>query len=264
MELTILGASAATPNAGDASSGYLVTSGQTTILIECGSGVVSKLRAQIDPRSLSAVVITHLHSDHTLDLVALRYGLKYAPPGPGEPIPLHLPPHGRAFLDRLGAVFALGAEGNHDFWDDVLARHEYGDLLDSGEPLQIGDLTLRFAPMKHYIPVWGIRIEETSSGRSLTFSADTGPGAPLAEFAADTDLLLCEATLLRQDPGSDPAGWGHLTATEAGEIAVAARARHLVITHLWAELGFDRYLAAARTAYPGPIDLAHSGATYTI
>jgi ribonuclease BN (tRNA processing enzyme) len=264
MELTILGASAATPNAGDASAGYLVRSGETAILIECGSGVVSKLRAQIDLRALSAVVITHLHSDHTLDLVALRYGLKYTPPGPGAAIPLHLPPHGRAFLERLGAVFALGAESNHDFWDDVLALHEYSDLLDNDEPLRIGDLTLRFAPMKHYIPVWGIRIEEAGSGRSLTFSADTGPAAPLAAFAADTDLLLCEATLLRQDPGSDPASWGHLTATEAGEIATAARARHLVLTHLWAELGYERYRAAARTAYAGPLDLAVSGATFTV
>src|SRR5262245_26342450 len=100
MELTILGASAATPNPGDASAGYLVTSGQTAILIECGSGVLSKLRTQIDPRTLSAVVISHVHADHLLDLVALRYGLKYAPPGPGAPIPLYLPPNGRTFCDQ--------------------------------------------------------------------------------------------------------------------------------------------------------------------
>lgn len=264
MELTILGASAATPNPGDASAGYLVRSGSTAILIECGSGVVSKLREQIDLRALSGVVITHLHSDHTLDLVALRYGLKYTPPGPGAPLPLHLPPNGRAFLDRLGAVFAIGAESDHDFWDDVLVPHEYGDLLASGESLRIGNLALTFAPMKHYVPTWGIRIAETTTGRSLTFSADTGPSAPLARFAADTDLLLCEATLLRQEPGGDPDGWGHLTATEAGEIATAARARHLVLTHLWAELGYDRYRAAARAAYAGPLDLAVSGATFTV
>jgi len=264
MELTILGGSAATPNGGDASAGYLVSSGATAILIDCGSGVVSKLRDRCDPRTLSGVVISHLHSDHTLDLIALRYGLQYAPPGPGEAIPLHLPPDGTAFLTRLGAIFALGNENPAGFWDGVLAPHEYSDHLASGEPLLIGGLSLSFAPMVHYIPVWAIRIEEISTGRVLTYSADTGPAAPLAAFAADSDLLLCEATLLRQAPGTDLATTGHLTASEAGTIATEARAGRLVLTHLWAELGFDRYLADAQTAFAGPVDLARSGKTFTI
>ena len=264
MELTILGGSAAAPNPGDASAGYLVTSGDTAILIDCGSGVVSRLREQIDPRVLSGAVISHLHSDHTLDLVALRYALYYAPPGRGASIPLHLPPGGLAFLDQLGAVFAMGNENASEYWDSVLARREYGDHLAGGAPLRIGGLTLSFAPMVHYIPVWAIRIEEVATGRVLTYSADTGPAAPLADFAADSDLLLCEATLLHQEPASDPTQLGHLSASEAGQIATKARARQLVLTHLWAELGFERYLAAARTTFSGPVALAKSGARFTI
>lgn len=263
MELTILGGSAAAPNPGDASAGYLVTSGETALLLDCGSGVVSKLRAHRDPRGLAGVIITHIHSDHTLDLIALRYALKYTPPGPGAPVPLHLPPGGRDFLDRLGAVFAVGGEFGKEFWADVLEPREYTPHL-GGEPLQIGEFAVTFAPMRHYIPVWALRIEERATGRSLTFSADTGPAAPLATFAADTDLLLCEATILRQDPGGDPATFGHLTAREAGEIATAARAKHLVLTHLWQELGFDNYAADARATFAGPLDLARSGATFTI
>jgi ribonuclease BN (tRNA processing enzyme) len=264
MELTILGGSAATPNGGDASAGYLVSSGTTSILIDCGSGVVSKLRANCDPRTLSSVVISHLHSDHTLDLIALRYGLQYAPPGPGEPLPLYLPPRGVDFLTRLGDIFALGNESTVGFWDGVFAPHEYSDHLASGEPLLIGDLSLTFAPMVHYIPVWAMRIEERTTGRVLTYSADTGPAAPLAAFAADSDLLLCEATLVRQAPGTDLATTGHLSASEAGTIATAGRAQRLVLTHLWAELGFERYLAEARTTYTGRIDLARSGLSFTI
>lgn len=264
MELTILGGSAATPNPGDASAGYLVTSGEAALLIDCGSGVVSKLRLHRDPRTLSGVIITHLHSDHTLDLIALRYGLKYTPPGPAAAVPLHLPPGGRDFLTRLGEVFAVGGEFGREFWADVLEPREYTPHLDGGEPLHIGEFAITFAPMQHYIPVWALRIEERATGRSLTFSADTGPAAPLAAFAADTDLLLCEATILRQNPAEDPATLGHLTATEAGELATAARARRLVLTHLWEELGFDNYASDARAAYDGPLDLAKAGRTFTI
>jgi ribonuclease BN (tRNA processing enzyme) len=206
MDLIVLGGSAAAPNPGDASAGYLVVSGETSILLDCGSGVASKLRQHRDPRTLSAVVISHLHADHTLDLVALRYTLQYTPPGPGTAIPLYLPPHGQEFLGRLGDVFASGNERPDDFWDRTLTLLDYAPHLASGAPLRIGGLALTFAPMQHYIPVWAIRIEEVATGRSLTFSADTGPQAPLADFARGSDLLLCEATLLEQTPGSDPAG----------------------------------------------------------
>lgn len=264
MDLTVLGGSAAAPNAGDASAGYLITSGETAILLDCGSGVVSKLRQYRDPRTLSAAVISHLHSDHTLDLIALRYALQYAPPGPGAPIPLYLPPQGRPFLDRLGAVFAVGNERAEGFWDRTLTRHEYTEQLEPDAPLRIGALSLTFAPMRHYIPAWAIRIEEVATGRALTFSADTGPAAPLAQFAAGSALLLCEATLLEQTPGSDPADWGHLTAREAGQIATEAGVPRLVLTHLWRELGFDRYLAAARATFSGTLDVAHAGLTIPV
>ena len=264
MELIVLGGSAAAPNPGDASAGYLVVSGETAILLDCGSGVVSKLREYRDPRTLSAVVVSHLHSDHTLDLVALRYALQYTPPGPGPAVPMYLPPDGQDFLGRLGAVFASGNERPDDFWERTLTLREYGSNLDTNEPLRIGGLALTFAPMQHYIPVWAIRIEEVATGRVLTFSADTGPHTPLAAFAHDSDVLLCEATLLEQTPGSDPAGWGHLTGREAGQIAAEAGVSRLVLTHLWQELGFEHYRAAASTAFHGPIDLAHAGLTITV
>jgi ribonuclease BN (tRNA processing enzyme) len=263
MELIVLGGSAAAPNPNGASAGYLVRSGEAAILIDCGSGVVSKLRAQCDPRALSGVIISHLHSDHILDLVALRYCLQYVPPGPGAPLPLYLPPRGIDFLNHLGAVFAVGNEDAGDFWTAVFSPMEYGAEAEEGRPLTIGPLSIRLMPMVHYIPAWAMRITERTTGRVLTFSADTGPTAPLAAFAAASDLLLCEATILEQT-GDDPALWGHLTGGEAGSIAAKARARRLVLTHLWQELGFDNYLAAARHEFDGPIDLAYSGSRFSV
>ena len=261
MELTILGGSAAAPNPGDACAGYHVASGATALLLDCGSGVVSRLRALADERALSGVVITHLHADHTLDLIALRYALKYVPAAAlPAPIPVHLPPGGLPFLERLAGVFQEGNEAGLDFWGDVFAPREY----DPAAALAVGDLTIRFAAMSHYVPVWAVRVEERRTGKALTFSADTGPQAPLADFAAGSDLLLCEATLLRQAPGQEPAAYGHLTAEEAGRIATEAGVKRLVLTHLWAELGFGRYLADARASFAGPVDRAEAGARFTI
>jgi ribonuclease BN (tRNA processing enzyme) len=263
MELTVLGGSAATPNPNDASAGYLIQSGDTAILVDCGSGVVAKLRAHLDPRALSAVIISHLHSDHVVDLVALRYGLQYAPPGPGAPIPLYLPPGGIAFLARLGEVFAVGNEHAADFWSSVFTPIEYAPFLQRDATLAISALQISFRPMVHYIPVWALRIEERLSGRALTYSADTGPTAPLAEFATGSDLLLCEATLLEQ-VGDEPERWGHLTAKEAGSIAQEAQVGRLVLTHLWAELGLDNYLSDAQATFAGEVDIAASGRTFSI
>ena len=261
MQLTVLGGSAAAPNPGDACAGYLLTNEDTALLLDCGSGVVSRLRQHANARDLSSVIISHFHSDHTLDLVALRYTLRYAPGSrPETPVPLHLPPGGRAFLDRLAEAFQDGNEADQTFWDEVLAPREY----DPDASLTVGSLTLRFARMPHYIPVWAIRVEERATGRALTYSADTGPQGPLAEFAAGSDLLLCEATLLQQAPGQSPEEYGHLTAAEAGTIAAAAGVGRLVLTHLVAEFGFDRYLADARAAFPGEVARAHAGAVFTV
>ncbi len=262
MDLTILGGSAAAPNPNDASAGYLVRSGGTTLLVDCGSGVVSRLRQHCDPRALTAVLISHLHSDHVLDLVTLRYYLQYAPPGPQAPLPLYLPPGGIAFLEQLSAAFARGNEQTSGFWDSVFAPREYSDYLEAETGLLLEDLSVQFAPMVHYIPTWAMRFTESVTEHSLTYSADTGPTSTLAGFAADCDLLLCEATLLQQ-VGNDPAAWGHLTAAEAGQIATAANVRHLVLTHLWTELGLPNYLAAAQATFAGPVDLARTGLSFT-
>ena len=261
MKLTVLGGSAAAPNPGDACAGYLVTDEQTMLLLDCGSGVVSRLRQHANPRDLAAVIISHFHSDHTLDLVALRYTLKYAPGGqPAAPLPLLLPPGGRDFLTRLADVFQDGNEAELAFWDEVFAPREY----DPAAPLAIGSLTVRFAPMRHYVPTWALRVEDRAAGRALTYSADTGPQARLAEFAAGSDLLLCEATLLQQAPDQRPEDYGHLTAAEAGRIASQAGVACLVLTHLWTELGFERYLADARAAFSGNVERARAGAVFTV
>lgn len=244
MRLTVLGGAAASPNPGQGCSSYLVESKSVRVLLDCGSDTLSVLRSVTDYRSIEAIIISHVHSDHTLDLVPYRYGLKYAPDGPSRQIPLWMPPGGKHFLGSLAEAFGTNAEEVQSFFD-VFAIQEY----DPNWPVEIGPFAIRFQRTRHFIPCWAMRLE--MDGKSLVYLTDTGPDEALIDFSRDADLLICEGTHINPPP--EPVG--HLTAREAGEIAAAAGARKLLLTHLWAELGFDRYRQEAESVF-SPIVIA--------
>ncbi len=244
MRLTVLGGAAASPNPGQGCSSYLVESDGVRILLDCGSDTLSTLRSVTDFRSIEAILISHVHSDHTLDLVPYRYGLKYAPGGPSRPIPLWMPPGGGGFLHRLAAAFGSSADEVQSFFD-VFAVREY----DPRQPAEIGPFAIRFQPTRHFIPCWAMRLDV--DGTSLVYLADTGPDEALVDFSRDADLLICEGTHINPPP--EPVG--HMTARQAGEIAAAAGVCKLLLTHLWAELGFDRYRQEAESAF-SPVVIA--------
>ena len=105
--LTILGSSTAVPNPGGVCSGYLLRSGEASLLVDCGSGTVGRLRQHLSPERLWAVVISHWHADHYFDLIPLFYALRFGPQRPlalGEKLPLFVPPGGKAHLRRLGRL----------------------------------------------------------------------------------------------------------------------------------------------------------------
>lgn len=252
MLLTILGASAACMAPGGACSSYLVQHGSTNLVLDCGPGSLANLRATLDYRAVTAVVLSHLHSDHILDLVPYRYGLRYGPGATGERIPLWAPPGGAAHLERLGQAVS----GESSFFEATFDVREH----DRGAGLTIGGIDLTFAPTRHYIPCWAIRCE--AAGASLVYTADTGPLPSLTAFARGASLLLAEATLLEREAGEETPG--HLTAAEAGELARDAGAERLVLTHLWPELGLQSLAANAEAAFGGPVELAQERASSLI
>lgn len=247
MDFTVLGGAAACPNPAQGCAGYLIAHEGTRIVLDCGPGTLPVLRDLANIRTLDGIIVTHLHADHTLDLVPLRYGLKYGPGADGRRLPLWLPPGGRSFLDRLAAALATDGESREDFFESVYVLDEY----DPATPLTIGGLTIRFHPTRHSIPCWAMRIE--GSGRALVYLADTAPAPDLVGFAQDADLLVCEATLTDEEISATV---GHLTARQAGEIAAAAGARSLLLTHYWFELGRERLRAEAMDAFGGPVQVA--------
>ena len=265
MRITVLGKSPSWQDVDGACSGYLLEEESFRLLVECGNGVFSKLRRFVDYVDVDAVVISHLHADHFLDLVPFSYALTYAPrqqpvpvdrwPGTAYPArpALHAPPGARDCFRRV-----VGAWGNEDLIENAFQLREY----DPAEVIDVGPFTIRFQPVPHFIATNALEITSAfNGGRRLTFGADSSPSEELCTFARETDLLLIEATLPRPERAGPR---GHLTPSEAGEHGRKAGARRLVITHLSDELDADWAKTEAEREYGGPVEVAHEGATYDV
>lgn len=267
MRITVLGKSPSWPDAGGACSGYLVEDGSTCLLLDCGSGVFSQLRRVREYVAIDAVLISHMHADHFLDLVPFACALSYAPrqqsyavadwPGTDAPARprLLLPPGATTIVQAVAA-----AGGQPGLFDSAFEIGEY----DIGSTLEAGTLRARFQPVPHYVPCNAIELTSTEGGGRFTFGADHGPTDALREFAARTDLLMLEASLPFVPPEGGGPPRGHLTAAEAGEHAAGCDAARLVLTHITDELDHEQALSAAAVAYAGPIEIAHTGAVYTV
>ena len=224
MKLTVVGSSPAWPNPGGAQSGYLVEAGARRLLLDCGAGVLAKLREREPWPRVDAIAITHFHLDHFADLVPWVWGASF---GPGRDAPkpdLWLGRGGAVQLAHLGMHF-----GREQMFDDAFVVREFDD----GEPFAIASVRVTPHRVLHYdLQTYGFRVE--AGGRVFAYSGDSGPSDALAELARDADLFVCEATLDETRNGDGPRG--HLTAEEAVAAYDASGARRLVLTHRPSEL----------------------------
>jgi ribonuclease BN (tRNA processing enzyme) len=219
LRLTVLGCSTAAPDPTTPTAGFLVEWGSTAILLDVGQGVIRNLQRVLDPHDLSGIVIGHMHADHYLDIVGLRYLYPWGEPSP-VPLPVHLPPGGRARLDAL----AMAVSERVGFFDAAFAAKEY----DPDRETMIGDLRLRFVRGRHYVPAWGVVIDAPDGSR-LAYTGDTGPSASVEDGVRGADLLLVESALW--SAAHDDEERGHLTPEEAIELAQRAEARSAVLVH---------------------------------
>jgi len=220
-----------------------------------GTGAFANLRRHAEFDRLAAIVISHMHADHFLDVIPLRYALLYGRACGDRKLPLYLPPGGERMLFRLCEAFA--DEGAGDFLSTVFDVHTY----DPTRSLRIGDGVLTFAQTTHYIPAFAMRYEQRS-GQSITYSADTAPDRHVIELARGTDLFLCEATLLA---GAREHGIrGHSSAREAAEMAHHAGAGCLCLTHYGENATASDLDESARTVFGGEVIVAEDHEVYTI
>ncbi|MFN8662039.1 MAG: MBL fold metallo-hydrolase [Thermomicrobiales bacterium] len=250
MRLTVLGGSAASPNTGAGCAGFLVQRGDTNIVLDLGPGTLQELRKHADFRTLSAVIISHMHIDHMLDLLALRHALAYNPVAAPGPLPVWLPPGGTSTLAQMTTPFDL-CDDPGTFTSTITVR-EY----DPETRLKIGDLDVRFHRTVHILPAWAMRVSAPEG--DLGYTADGGPTSSWDHLLRGVRVLIAEATLL--DPGERPVTHrGSLTAAEAGELAQRCGAKTLLLAHMWEELGFEVAHQKAASAFPGDIVLARPG-----
>ncbi len=219
LRLTVLGCSTAAPHPASPASGYLVTSEDTSILLDVGQGVAGRIADSVDPRSLAAVIVGHMHADHYIDLAALRYLYPWGERAEMR-LPVHLPPGGR---DRVSAL-ATAISERPGFFDTAFDIAEY----DTETRLQIGALEVSFGRSRHYVPAYAMAIERPE-GERLVYLGDTGPDDAAVDFARGADLLLVEAALRSADD-DDPVR-GHLTVDEAIDLARRADVGSALIVH---------------------------------
>ena len=255
MKLTVLGGSAAGENTGAGCSGYLVQHDVTSIVLDLGPGTLLELRKHVNYRELTAVVISHYHLDHVLDLGALCFLLRYNPVAVDRRIPLWIPPDTRERFSAWTQVFATGDEV--DFLGQVFDVREY----DPQGALELGGLTVTFAPTVHWVPCWAMRVT-AGTGRDIGYTADTGHEADLGCLLSGVALLVSEATDYAAP--TDSTFRGHLSAAEAGELALESGASVLMITHLWEENDNDRSARDAGSAFGKPVLVAQPGLSVTV
>jgi len=264
MRLTVLGKSPSWQDADGACSGYLIEEDGTSILLDCGNGVFSKLRRYRDYTRIDAVVISHLHADHFLDLVPFSYALTYAPrqqplpvdrwPGTDNPArPKLYAPTGATEVFRR----VVGSWGNEDLIENAFEIEEFK----ADSMFDIGTMQFRFQTVPHFTETFAIDIASTNGGGRVTYGADCSPNETLVEFARGTDLLIVEATL----PRPERTGMrGHLTPEEAGGHAKGAAAKRLLLVHISDELDADWARDEAAEAFGGPVEVAREGATFDV
>ena len=147
MRLTVLGRSPARPNPGEACAGYIVEGGGSRVLIDVGPGVVAQLLRRNTPDELDAVVISHMHTDHCLDLITLRYSYPWIDVAKHR-LTVIVPPGSTGQLAEL----ALGA-GYANFFDKSFIFVEH----DGKRPIEVGNLRLEPEETQHYVRTWGLR-----------------------------------------------------------------------------------------------------------
>jgi ribonuclease BN (tRNA processing enzyme) len=252
MKLTVIGCSGSYPGPQAPASCYLVEAdheGRTwRLLLDMGSGSLGELHNHTDPLGIDAVLLSHLHADHCLDLCGYYVMRKYHPKGAQPRIPVW----GPADTDRrMAKAYDL---------DENPGMNEEFDFLEHGsEPMAFGPFTITAHRVAHPVTAYALRVE--AGGRVLTYSGDTGACEALVDAARDADLFLAEAAFREGD--KNPVAI-HLTGKEAAQAALDAGVERLVLTHIPAWHDKERALTEAKEVWDGPLDLAERGAVYEV
>lgn len=240
IDVAVLGCSGTYAAPGGACSGYLVEAGGYRLLVDCGPGTLANLQRELPLDQLDAIVITHSHPDHWLELPVMRNAFRYVLERSGVAL--------YSTAETLSTAEAVCGNG--------LAPTFVPTVITDGDDVVIGPVRARFARTQHSVETLSVRIDH--DGASFAFSADTGPDWSFTALGIEIGIGMCEATSL--DPTHAPAV--HLTATQAGERGRAGRVQQLVLTHQLPGSDADEFRRQGSDAYGSPVHIASVGAHF--
>jgi ribonuclease BN (tRNA processing enzyme) len=254
VRLTVVGCSGSFPGPDSAASCYLIEVEDRDriwrIVLDLGSGALGPLQQIVALHQIDAVLISHLHPDHFMDLCGLYVARRYHPAGiAGMPLPVYGPEH---TADRLLQAYGPDAA------DELPKVYDVRPMTDGGQVV-VGPVTITTRLVEHPVVAYGMRIEH--EGRVIAYSGDTDACQALLDLAQGADLLLAEASF---QEGRDETRGVHLTGRRAGETARDAGARRLVLTHLPVWTDADVVVTEARQVYLGPVETAVAGVSYVL
>jgi ribonuclease BN (tRNA processing enzyme) len=242
LTLTILGCDGSHASAGGAASGYLVREWDsgTTIWLDAGPGTFANLQRFCDPRSVDAIVLSHLHGDHWTDIDGFLTAGRWVAKPPWGPVRV---------LAAPGIVDGLIQDP-----EGVLVFDE----ITASTKTTVGSLALSFSRTDHGPVTFAVRID--GAGRALGYSADSGAGWTFKELGPGIDLALCEATYTEEFEGTA----GHMSGRQAGITAREADVGRLLITHRSPVIKAEAVAEEARATFGRPILQAAVGRGYTV
>ncbi|MCW2604677.1 MAG: beta-lactamase domain protein [Pseudonocardiales bacterium] len=251
MRLSVLGCSGSAPGPDSPASGYLVQHDGFSLVLDLGNGAFGELVRHVRASEVGAIVLSHLHPDHCIDIVAFGVALRHGRDSRADPIPVMAPSGARSRL--LSAARADAAQPPPE---QEMAGFAFTEPFDA----MVGPFALTFARMVHSVPTYAVRVS-LPGGPSLVYSGDTGPSQALAHLARGADLLLCEASFVAGEPGPSDL---HLSGSEAGAHAAQAGVGRLVITHVPPWNSREAAVAEARSTFAGPVEAAGPRAVYEL
>jgi len=250
MILTVVGSGTLVPSARRSSPALALICDGYQATVDGGSGTLRRqAELGMDFRRTSTLFFTHIHPDHTLDLLAFLFA-QNGESASGPPFEIVGPPGFARFLDHLREGVRSWTDGGHRGYNVV--------EMESGDVRRFGPIEVTAVRLEHSVVDHGYRFRSPTGGVAA-FTGDTAWCDNLQVLARDVDLLVAECSGSREHTAPH-----HLSAPEIGRLARDAGVKQVVLTHLY-PLPDDRVrLAEVAEAYSGPVLLAEDGTQFWV
>lgn len=244
MKLTIVGFWGGYPKVNEASTGYLLEHDGFKLLVDCGSGVLSKMQNLFQPEELDAVIISHYHADHIADIGVLQ--------------------HARLIQGFLGKTLPVLPIYGHQLDEQEFAKLTHkniteGRAYDPQKTLNAGPFEVQFLRTNHPVPCFAMRFK--AGGKTFVYTADTSFKEEFVPFSKDADLLLAECNFYSNQDGRNA---GHMNSTDVGKLAASSNVKEVILTHLPHYGEINQLVDEAAKEFNGSISLAEYGKTIEI